>query len=218
MNVVLLGPPGAGKGTQAVRMVEQFNMIQLSTGDLLRAAVKAQTPLGQQVASVMAAGQLVSDDLVTALLRENLENHLAAGHGSFLFDGYPRNLNQAKSLDQLLDSLKIDLDLALRLVVSKEVVLQRLGGRRVCRACGATFHIHFKPAKADGVCDLCGGELYQRADDNEESITNRLAIYDKEIQPLAEYYAAKNLLVDISADEEADKVFPKIAKAMGAGV
>jgi len=214
MNVVLLGPPGAGKGTQAVRMVEKFNMLQLSTGDLLRAAVKAQTPLGQQVASVMADGKLVSDDLVTSLLRENLEKQLAAGRKSFLFDGYPRNLHQAELLDELMNSLNVKLDLALRLVVSHPVVLQRLGGRRVCRSCGATYHVSFKPSIKEGACDTCAGELYQRPDDNEDSIVNRLAIYDREIQPLADFYAAKGILVDISADEEADQVFPKIAKAM----
>ncbi len=218
MNLVLLGPPGAGKGTQAVRLVQKFGMLQLSTGDLLRAAVKAQTPLGKQVATVMAEGRLVSDDLVTSLLRENLTAHLAAGRNSFLFDGYPRNLTQAQLLDELLVSLNIGVDQALRLVVSKDILMQRLCGRRVCRSCGATYHVLFGPPAKEGICDKCGGELYQRADDNEESIGNRLAIYDKEIQPLVEYYQAKGLLVDVNADEEADVVFPRIARALGSEV
>lgn len=218
MNVILLGPPGAGKGTQAVRMVEKFGMIQLSTGDLLRAAVKAQSPLGKQVASVMAEGKLVSDDLVSELLRENLEMHLANGKTSFLFDGYPRNLNQANLLAKLLDSLNVKIDKALLLVVSRDVLMQRLCGRRVCRACGATYHILFGPPAKEGVCDKCGGELYQRADDNEESIGNRLAIYDNEIKPLVDFYRNQGILVSVTADQEADIVFPQIAKVLEASV
>ncbi len=216
MNLVLMGPPGAGKGTQAALLVERYGVLQLSTGDLLRAAVKAQTALGKEVEAVMAAGKLVSDDQVTRLLRENLEARLAEGKSAFLFDGYPRNEAQAKSLDSLLDSLKLKLDKAVRLVVSEAAVLERLGGRRVCKACGATYHVVFGPPRQEGVCDRCGQKaLYQRADDNDESIRQRLAIFNKEIQPLVDFYAAKGILADVSADEAPDRVFELVAKALG---
>jgi len=216
MNLVLMGPPGAGKGTQAVRLVERFQMTQLSTGDLLRAAIKAQSPLGRQVEAVIAAGQLVADDLVTQLLRETLEQRLAQGAASFLFDGYPRNAAQADRLDQLLDSLDIRLDRAARLVVSEAVLLRRLGGRRVCRNCGATYHVEASPPKVEGVCDACGQRaLYQRPDDNEESIRERLLIYESQIRPLVDHYASKGILVDVPADDSADAVFDRLVQALG---
>lgn len=216
MNVVLMGPPGAGKGTQAVRMVERYGMLQLSTGDLLRAAVKARTPLGLEVESIMASGKLVSDGHVTRLLRETLEASLAKGAASFLFDGYPRNPAQADLLDDLLSSLKIHLDKAVRLTVSDGIVLLRLGGRRVCRECGATYHVRFGPPKREGICDKCGkAALYQRPDDNEQSIRERLAIYAKQIDPLVQRYSSQGLLADVSANDGPEEVFARIVECLG---
>ena len=216
MNLVLMGPPGAGKGTQAERLAEHFQMVQLSTGDLLREAVKAQTPLGRQAEAVMAAGKLVSDAVVTQLLRENLERRLAAGAASFLFDGYPRNAAQADLLDALLVSLRMKLDRVARLVVSEKEVLRRLSGRRVCRNCGATCHVEFDPPNEDGVCDKCGQRaLYPRPDDNEASIRERLRIYEQEIQPLVRHYSDQGILVDVPGDGEPDGVFRRLVQAVG---
>jgi len=210
-----MGPPGAGKGTQAVRLVERFGMLQLSTGDLLRAAVKAQTPLGKEVEAVMASGKLVSDDQVTRLLRENLEGKMAEGIDSFLFDGYPRNQAQAERLGELLATLDLKLDRVLRLVVSEAEVLRRLGGRRVCKNCGATYHVEFGPPKEEGKCDKCGRQaIYQRPDDNEESIRQRLAIFESEIQPLVDFYTNAGLLIDIPADDDPDSIFARVVEAM----
>ncbi|MCX7012698.1 MAG: nucleoside monophosphate kinase [Candidatus Sumerlaeota bacterium] len=199
MNLTLIGPPGAGKGTLSTRLVERLGMMQLSTGDLLRKAVKDQTPLGKQVASVMAAGQLVADDIVTRLLRANLERALGAGTTSFLFDG-----------------LKVKLDRAVRMVVSEAVVLRRLSGRRVCRNCGATYHIEFEPPKVADTCDQCGQKaLYQRTDDREESIRERLRVYGLESRPLVEHYTAQGILVDLPAEDAPDAICDRLVKMLG---
>jgi adenylate kinase len=212
-----MGPPGAGKGTQAERLCERFGMIQLSTGDLLRAAVKAQTALGREVQSVMASGRLVSDDQVTRLLREELERLLGEGRDAFLFDGYPRNAEQAELLDELLASLELGLDRVARLVVSEAEVLVRLGGRRVCRDCGATYHVKFCPPTIEAVCDKCGSnDLYQRPDDNEESIHERLRIYERQVEPLVAHYRAKGILSDVAADDAPEAVFERLARALEA--
>jgi adenylate kinase len=215
VNIVLMGPPGAGKGTQATRLVEKFGMTQISTGDLLRAAVKAKTPLGLEVASVMAEGKLVSDDQVTRLLRENLEALLAQGKDSFLFDGYPRNEAQAPLLDELLDSLDVKLDYAVLLLVSEKELLRRLGGRRVCKNCGATYHVEFGPPKQEGVCDKCGeAAIYQRPDDNDESIRRRLQIFNDQIEPLVKFYTDKGIMKEVSADGRPDDIFEQLAKML----
>ena len=216
MNIVLMGPPGAGKGTQATRLVEKYGMTQISTGDLLRAAVKNKTPLGLEVAGVMAEGKLVSDDQVTRLLRENLEALLADGKDAFLFDGYPRNEAQAPLLDELLESLNVQLDYAVRMIVSENEVLRRLGGRRVCKNCGATYHVEFSPPKTEGVCDSCGeAAIYQRPDDNDESIKQRLQIFNDQIEPLVKFYTDKGIMKEVSADDRPDEIFERIAEMLG---
>ncbi|MCH8850416.1 MAG: nucleoside monophosphate kinase, partial [Chloroflexi bacterium] len=203
-----IGAPGAGKGTQASRLAERFGMKQISTGDLLREAIKARTPLGLEIEALIASGRFAPDAKVTKLLRKALLRHLDQGFESFLFDGYPRNLAQAGMLDDVLWGLSLDMDVAIRLLVREENVLIRLGGRRVCRNCGATYHIQFKPPKQEGVCDDCGqSALYQRADDNDESIRERLRVFHDETEPLADHYRERNMLADISADGSADEIF-----------
>jgi adenylate kinase len=208
MNIVLLGPPGAGKGTQAKVLAGRLQVPHISTGDLLRKNVAEGTALGAQAKDFMNKGLLVPDALVTRMLGERFtQDDVSRG---FILDGYPRNLNQAKELDILLSSLGKQIDRAIDLVSSEAVIIQRLSGRLVCRKCGALFHRTNMPPKKTGVCDLCGGELYQRADDKEETIRKRLVVYHEEVAALLNYYEKKGFLVRINADEEAAVVLNRI--------
>jgi len=213
-NIVLLGPPGAGKGTQAKVLAKKLNVPHISTGDLLRQNVAAGTALGAEAKDYMNKGLLVPDALVTRMLGERLRQpDIAAG---FILDGYPRNLNQAKELDGLLAGLKLRIDRAIDLVSSEAVIVQRLSGRLVCRKCGGLFHKTNMPPKKEGVCDTCGGELYQRADDKEETIRKRLAVYREEVSALLKYYEGLNLLVRVPSDGEASLVLNKIVELLKA--
>jgi len=208
MRIVLLGPPGAGKGTQAKQLSKKLGLPHISTGDLLRQNVSAGTDLGKQAKDFMNKGLLVPDELVTRMLTERFRQpDLAKG---FILDGYPRNLNQAKVLDEILKSMNMGIDLAVDLDSSEPVIIQRLSGRLVCRKCSANFHKTNMPPKVEGVCDICGGELYQRADDKEETIKKRLAVYREEVSALLEYYRRNKLLTTISADDDAGIVLNKI--------
>lgn len=212
MNLVLLGPPGAGKGTQAKVLAKKLGVPHISTGDLLRQNVAAGTELGAKAKDYMNKGLLVPDVLVTQMLGQRLkQGDVKSG---FILDGYPRNLNQAKELDGLLASLGMSIDRAIELVSSESVIVQRLSGRLVCRKCGALFHRQNMPSKKEGVCDVCGGELYQRTDDKEETIRKRLAVYREEVAALLKYYESKGLLVRVSADEEASVVLNKIMELL----
>jgi len=196
LNVVLLGAPGAGKGTQAEHIVGTFGLPHISTGEILRAAVAAGTELGAQAQQYMQAGELVPDEVVIGIIRERLAQPDAAR--GFLLDGFPRTLHQAAALDDMLTAAGRELTHAVVLDVPEAELIERLSGRRTCRRCGKGYHIKFDPPKQAGVCDACGGELYQRADDNEETVRNRLVVYGEQTEPLIDYYSRKGLVDTIS--------------------
>jgi adenylate kinase len=208
VNIILLGPPGAGKGTQAKKLAERLNWPHISTGDLLRQNVASGTELGKFAKGYMDKGALVPDELVSRMLVDRFDKpDIKAG---FILDGYPRNLAQAKSLDDILAKRGIGVDLVLYLDSSLPVIIQRLTGRLVCKGCGSNFHIKNMPPKKDMICDNCGGELYRRRDDNEETIKTRLEVYHKETASLIQYYEAKEKLTRLAADEEAVIVLDKM--------
>ena len=193
MNIILLGPPGAGKGTQAARLVEERGMAQLSTGDMLRAAVKAGTPVGLQAKAVMEAGELVSDAIVSALIGERLD--AADGHHGAIFDGYPRTQAQAEALDLLLDERGEKLDFVIELAVDEEALVDRITGRFTCAGCGEGYHDRYKLPAVPGTCDSCGShEFKRRPDDNAETVRTRMAEYRAKTQPILPYYEAKGLV------------------------
>ena len=193
MNIILLGPPGAGKGTQAHRLVDHYGMRQLSTGDMLRAAVKAGTPVGKQAKAVMDAGELVSDDIVSALIDDEL-GALSADTGA-IFDGYPRTRAQAEQLDALLAKHGRKLDRVIELQVDEEALVDRITGRFTCAACGEGYHDRHKPPRTEGVCDKCGStEFKRRPDDNEETVRHRMQVYRSETAPILPYYEGRELV------------------------
>ena len=196
LNLVLLGAPGAGKGTQAERVAATFGLPHISTGEILRAAVAAGTPLGAQAQQHMQAGGLVPDEVVVGIIRERLAEPDAAR--GFLLDGFPRTLQQAAALDDMLGASGRTLTRVIVLDVPPAELIERLSGRRMCRQCGKGYHIKFDPPRQPGICDACGGELYQRADDNEETVRNRLVVYGEQTEPLIDYYARKDLVSTIS--------------------
>ncbi len=200
LRLVLLGPPGAGKGTQAQVLSKDLNIPHVSTGDMLREALKAATPLGLKAKEYMEKGALVPDEVVIALVSERLSK--ADAKKGFILDGFPRTPEQAENLDASLKKLKMPLDLVLYFKTSLAVIIRRLSGRRVCSQCGKNFHLtNFKP-KVDGVCDACGGKLFQRPDDKEETIENRLKVYERQTEPLIDYYKKKGTLYETSGDLE----------------
>lgn len=207
MNIVLLGAPGAGKGTQAQRLVADYGVAHISTGDLLRAAVKAQSELGVRAKSYMDAGKLVPDDLVIDLVKERLASDDA--QRGFILDGFPRNTSQAVSLDSELSAMGMSLDAALLVDVAAEVIVNRLSSRRTCRACGYTG------TAADEVCPRCGGEMYQRDDDRPETIQNRLDVYESQTAPLVEYYRGHGILRSVDGDRPVDEVYADVRELLG---
>ncbi len=208
MRIVLLGAPGSGKGTQAKLLMKHYGIPQISTGDLLRAAVRDETPLGRRAKAAMDAGELVSDDIVLGMIEERL----AADDASrgFILDGFPRNLAQAGALDESLSRLGRPLDAALLIDVDREALLKRLTGRRTCQGCGQMYNVHFQPPGRDGICDRCGGRLVQRDDDNEATISHRLRIYDEQTRPLIDYYRRQGRLAEIQGEGEIDAIFRTI--------
>ncbi len=213
MNLILLGPPGAGKGTQAQKMAEYFHIPQISTGDILRSAVKEGTPLGKEAKSFMDRGQLVPDEVVIGIIDERLR--ASDCQLGFILDGFPRNISQADALQSLLARMGKSMDHVINIEVDSEELVRRLTGRRTCKNCGAMFHILFQPPKEEGKCDRCGGPLYQRADDNEETIRTRLKEYEKQTAPLIDYYQKKNLLRSIDGVGGADQIFERILDQLG---
>lgn len=206
MNIVLLGGPGAGKGTQAAKLVEEFKTPHISTGDMLRAAVKADTDLGKKAKSFMDAGELVPDDVIIGLVIDRLqEPDTDAG---FILDGFPRTSAQAVALDAELGKLERPLDAALLIDVDPEVIVKRLCSRRMCRDCG------FIGNEADATCPKCGGEMYQRDDDNEATVRNRLEVYEKSTSPLVDYYRGSELLVSIDGDRDPEVVYADVKEAL----
>lgn len=214
MRLVLLGPPGAGKGTQAASIVEKYNIPHISTGDIFRKNVKEGTPLGKKAKEYMDQGALVPDEIVVAIVEDRLKEKDC--EGGFLLDGFPRTVNQAEQLDVVLDKMGVAIDQVVNINVDKDILVNRAVGRRVCRSCGATYHIVFKPTKEEGVCDLCSGETYQRDDDQEATVSKRIQVYLNETQPLIEYYTNKNNLVSINGEQGIDTVFKDIITALGA--
>jgi adenylate kinase len=213
MDLILLGPPGSGKGTQAKKMVEQYHIPQISTGDILRAALKEKTRLGLEAKQYMDQGRLVPDEVVVGIVRDRLKAPDCTD--GFILDGFPRTVPQAEALGTTLQAMKRGIDHVISIEVDKEELLKRLGGRRTCRSCGAMNHLVFDPPKKEGVCDTCGGELYQRADDQEETIRARLKVYDEQTAPLIAYYREKGLLRTIDGVGEVKQIFQQIVKTIG---
>jgi len=214
MNLILLGPPGAGKGTQAKRIVADYSAPQISTGDMLRAAVKAGSELGQQAKVIMDAGGLVSDQIVIGLVEERLGQEDC--QGGFILDGFPRTTAQAEALDGVLDKLGRSIDHVISLEVDQEVIVDRLGGRRTCKSCGAMYHVVFEAPSTEGVCDKCGGELYTRDDDNPETIRKRLGQYQESTAPLLDFYGQKGLVRSVACGTRSpDEVYAEVRKVLG---
>jgi adenylate kinase len=214
MNIILLGPPGAGKGTQARILVEEHGLVQLSTGDMLRAAKTSGTNLGNKVAEVMARGDLVTDDIVIGLIAEQLDGE--AGEKGLIFDGFPRTLAQADALEDLLDKKGKDLDAVVEMRVDDDALVERISGRFTCANCGEVYHDKTKPTAQEGVCDKCGStEFVRRADDNAESVRVRLSAYYRNTAPLIGYYHAKGKLRPVDGLGEVDDVARDIRGALG---
>jgi adenylate kinase len=213
MRLILLGPPGAGKGTQAANIVDKYQLPHISTGDIFRANIKQGTDLGKRAKEFMDKGELVPDSLVVELVEDRLQqDDTKVG---FMLDGFPRTLPQAEALDSVLTNMGSTLNYVVNIVVDPSVLVERAVGRRICRDCGATYHISFNPSKEDGICDKCSGELYQRSDDNEETVSNRISVYTNETAPLVEYYKSSGKLVTIDGLQDIGKVFADIQEALG---
>ena len=214
MRVAFLGPPGAGKGTQARELAREWGVPQIATGDMLREAVAAKTPLGLEAKRYMDQGALVPDEVVVGATAERLAAPDAAR--GFILDGFPRTIAQAEALARLLKDAGHSLDVVLYFDVSEPELLRRLTGRRVCRACGHTYHLTSSPPKRAGVCDACGGELYQRVDDSEATVRNRLEVYRKQTAPLLDYYRQRNVLTTVSGEGSIEEIRDAIRAVVGA--
>ncbi|HWS02582.1 MAG TPA: adenylate kinase, partial [Gammaproteobacteria bacterium] len=210
MRIVLLGAPGSGKGTQGKLLQERYKIPQISTGDLLRAAVAAGTPLGRQAKAAMDAGQLVSDEVVLGMIRERLAARDT--HNGFILDGFPRNISQAQAIDQLLTEIGKPLELTLLIEIDLDALMQRLTGRRTCASCGWACNVYTSPPRVDGICDACGGNLHHRADDNEETIGNRLRVYESQTAPLIDYYRGQNKLRSVQGVGDVKHIFAAVTK------
>lgn len=213
MNLLIMGPPGGGKGTQCEVLTKELNITHISTGDMFRENVKAGTELGKKAKEYMEAGQLVPDELVVAMVKDRLSKPDCAN--GFLLDGFPRTIPQAEALDVALGEMGIKLDAVLNIAVPREKLLDRLTGRRVCRSCGATYHVIFNPPAEEGKCGKCGGELYQRSDDTEATVNQRLDVYEAQTAPLIDYYAKQGLLKETDGDQEISKVTKDVLASIG---
>lgn len=212
MQVIFMGLPGAGKGTQAERIVSEFGIPHISTGDMFRAAIAEQTELGLRAKSFMDQGQLVPDEVTIGIVRERLQKPDSAK--GFLLDGFPRTLAQAEALDAMLSELGRGIDVVINLHVKRESLMARLTGRWICKSCGATYHVVFNPPKQEGVCDKCGGELYQRSDDKEDVVATRLDVNIKQSEPIQAYYDSKGLLKTVEGEQPIDTVYEQIASIL----
>jgi adenylate kinase len=214
MNIILLGPPGVGKGTQATQIKQKYNLLHISTGEALRGEVKNQSDLGRKAKAAMDKGELVSDEIVVGIVMNAIK--AMKGKKGFLLDGFPRNIPQAQKLDEILAKNKIQLDHVVCLEADKEIILKRLSGRRYCDKCGKDYNIAFNPPKVAGECDLCeGGRLVSRADDNEKVHLDRLIVYEMQTHPLKIYYSEANLLRSVDGMGKIEEVFQEICKILG---
>ncbi|MGC1401959.1 MAG: adenylate kinase [Thermodesulfobacteriota bacterium] len=212
MNLILLGPPGAGKGTQAKMMIDKYHLPQISTGDILRAALKERTPLGLKAKEYMDKGLLVPDEVVIDIIRERLKEPDC--RNGYILDGFPRTVAQAQALDKVLADMHSGIDHVISIEVEKGELIKRLTGRRTCRQCGRGYHVIFDPSLNKDLCDKCQGELYQRDDDNEDTVRNRLDVYDSQTFPLIQYYKDKNLLRSIEGQGSIQQIFDRIAEVL----
>ncbi|EJE16812.1 adenylate kinase [Staphylococcus epidermidis] len=204
MNIILMGLPGAGKGTQASEIVKKFPIPHISTGDMFRKAIKDETDLGKEAKSYMDRGELVPDEVTVGIVKERISEDDAKK--GFLLDGFPRTIDQAESLSQIMSELDREIDAVINIEVPEEELMNRLTGRRICEKCGTTYHLVFNPPKVDGICDIDGGKLYQREDDNPETVSNRLSVNVKQSKPILEYYNNKSVLKNIDGSKDIDEV------------
>lgn len=204
MNIILMGLPGAGKGTQASEIVKKFPIPHISTGDMFRKAIKDETDLGKEAKSYMDRGELVPDEVTVGIVKERISEDDAKK--GFLLDGFPRTIDQAESLSQTMSELDREIDAVINIEVPEEELMNRLTGRRICEKCGTTYHLVFNPPKVDGICDIDGGKLYQREDDNPETVSNRLSVNVKQSKPILEYYNNKGVLKNIDGSKDIDEV------------
>lgn len=212
MNLMLFGAPGAGKGTQAKFLIEKYNIPQISTGDILRAAIVDKTDMGMEAKNFMDAGKLVPDSTIIGIIKDRLAQ--ADCKDGFILDGFPRTLGQAEALTQLMETMKISLDKVISLNVPDELIVGRITGRRVCASCGASFHVEFNPSKKEGVCDYCEGELTIRKDDNEETVKSRLASYHEQTTPLIEFYTKMGVFIQLDGTKDVADVTSDMIKAL----
>lgn len=210
MKIVLLGPPGAGKGTQSVVLSKKYGVPHISTGDILRESVKSGQELGLKAKSFMDKGELVPDEVVTGIVIERLKQRDAMN--GFILDGYPRTIKQAVDLEKALEKIASGVDMVIYFETSERVAIERLTGRRVCKKCGFNYHVKNIPPKREGICDKCSGELFQRPDDNEETVRNRLKVYDAQTRPLIDHYAKLGILKKVSGDSPVDALFAVLSK------
>lgn len=213
LRTILLGPPGAGKGTQAVKIVEKYNIPHISTGDIFRENIKNETELGNRAKAYMDRGELVPDELVVEIATGRLTKDDCKN--GFLLDGFPRTIFQAEKLDEFLAQRGEKIDKVINIDVEKDALVKRITGRRVCKSCGASYHVVNIPPKKDGVCDLCNGELIQRADDTEETVLNRIDVYNKQTKPLVDYYDKAGVIINIDGNKDLDDVLADIVKGLG---
>ncbi len=213
-KLLIMGPPGAGKGTQASNIVVKYNVPHISTGDMFRAAIKNGTKMGVLAKSYMDKGELVPDDVTIGIVKDRLAENDCKTNG-FLLDGFPRNLEQVKSLDIILKELNYKLDAVIDVYVDDKILIDRIVGRRICTKCGATFHVQFNKPKQDGQCDVCEADLMTRKDDTVETAENRLDIYNKQTQPILSYYEKEELLIKVNGDQSVDNVFNELVGKLG---
>lgn len=212
MILILLGPPGAGKGSQAAKIIEEFGVTHISTGDIFRKNIKEGTELGQKVKKIIESGSLVSDDLTNELVFDRLANENS--ESGFMLDGYPRNINQAEALDSWLEEHDKEITEVVYIEASTATLIERISGRRVCKNCGATYHIKNHPPKVDGICDVCGSELVQRPDDNEETALDRIEVYNRQTSPLIDYYEKTGKLHRFNGNLEIDEVYEDVRNSL----
>jgi adenylate kinase len=213
MQLILMGPPGAGKGTQAAELIKKYGIPQISTGDMFRAAVKEGTELGKKAEACMKSGALVPDEVTIGIVKERLSK--ADCEKGFILDGFPRTVEQADALEKILSELGKKLDAVLNIHVPAEDLIERAVGRRICKGCGATYHIKFNAPKVEGKCDNCGGELYQRADDNADTMKNRLSVYEASTRPLIDYYKKAGVYSEIDGRQPINEVTAALIKILG---